>query len=322
MIRNVLGALGLERRSASESLRKELKLINQNLDKIHRSLSSLEERSHTDPTLTRSILELSSRLELLSTTPGPSNKLASSDLDSLLRHYERLITLSKNSEIAIKKSIIDGQDNQFRQIESILWLQRFLDIQRPLPWTRGWAASPDFLLHIYTIIRNNRPKTVVELGSGVSTLVAAAALRENGAGQLLTLESDEQHAETTARLLETEELLEFAQVEFAPLEPWTPKKPSPLGEQWSWYRTAGALSKHDSIEVLIIDGPPQATGRFARFPAIPELRQKLARGALVVLDDARRPDEQAITSAWVEDYQMTVTQHRNYEKGLVEFRAF
>ena len=60
-----------------------------------------------------------------------------------------------------------------RQVEARAVLEAKLDLGQPLPLTRGWAASPDFLLYVFDHILQYRPKTVVELGSGVSTAVAA-----------------------------------------------------------------------------------------------------------------------------------------------------
>lgn len=53
-----------------------------------------------------------------------------------------------------------------------------------------------------------------------------------------------------------------------------------------------------NVDLLVIDGPPEATGNWARYPALPLLREKLRSGAVVVLDDTHRADERAILEAW------------------------
>ncbi|MBS3748021.1 MAG: hypothetical protein KGY49_13355, partial [Wenzhouxiangellaceae bacterium] len=45
-----------------------------------------------------------------------------------------------------------------------------------LPAPEGWAASSDVLSLLIDMIRKKRPEVVVELGSGISTVVLAAAL--------------------------------------------------------------------------------------------------------------------------------------------------
>ena len=50
--------------------------------------------------------------------------------------------------------------------------------------------------------------------------------------------------------------------------------------------------------VLFVDDPPGPTGPQARYPAIPVLSDRLADGAIVVLDDASRADEATIVERW------------------------
>jgi hypothetical protein len=55
------------------------------------------------------------------------------------------------------------------------------------------------------------------------------------------------------------------------------------------------------IPMLVVDGPPRATGAAARYPAFPLLQSVLAQKATIVLDDADRPDEEEIVSRWLAD---------------------
>jgi len=75
--------------------------------------------------------------------------------------------------------------NEVLQVIALFQLYQALSPRRLLPRTRGWAASPDFLLTLYHTIRSRRPELVVEIGSGVSTLVCAYALQQNGSGRLV-----------------------------------------------------------------------------------------------------------------------------------------
>ena len=64
-----------------------------------------------------------------------------------------------------------------------------------------------------------------------------------------------------------------------------------------WYDDAvvaaglDAALQGDLIDLLLVDGPPAyAVGHgLARYPALPVLRDRLAPGATVVLDDVERP---------------------------------
>src|SRR5690606_5204664 len=92
---------------------------------------------------------------------------------------ENIEAMQTGSVAKIEKSVERIAFNEFRPHEALDALRQLLKFDLPLPATRGWAAAPDFLLHLCQRIATHRPKVVVELGSGVSTLVAAAALAAN-----------------------------------------------------------------------------------------------------------------------------------------------
>jgi hypothetical protein len=54
--------------------------------------------------------------------------------------------------------------------------------------------------------------------------------------------------------------------------------------------------------MLVVDGPPEATGPDARFPALFVLEPKLADTATIVFDDVNRQDEQAALRRWTETF--------------------
>jgi chaperonin cofactor prefoldin len=207
-----------------------------------------------------------------------------------------------------------------KSVERIAF-NEFLKFDLPLPATRNWAASPDFLLHLYQHIAAHRPKVVVELGSGVSTLVAAAALAANGDdGRLYSLDHDGAYARATSELLSQHGLSHIASVHHAPLGPWQPPHATELGEEWQWYSVPEAVNALDAINLLVVDGPPKATGPVARYPAVPHFRSRLTPGSTILLDDARRPDEKTAAEAWSKEDGLTLElllrPDHGFEKGL------
>jgi len=181
---------------------------------------------------------------------------------------------------------------QFRQLEALQGLYAELAPQCSLPPTRGWAGSPDFLLELCRHTRTARPQVVVECSSGVSTVVLARCLQRNGTGMLYSFEHDHDYARETRAHLQRHGLQDWARVLDAPLIPHQLD-----GEDWPWYHLA-ALPAGAKIDLLVIDGPPQATRRLARYPAGPLLFPRLAPGGAVFLDDAHRPDEQQALARW------------------------
>ncbi|MFA9217698.1 MAG: class I SAM-dependent methyltransferase [Sphingomonadaceae bacterium] len=183
----------------------------------------------------------------------------------------------------------------FRQIEAVHGLYAELGLQHSLPPTRGWAASPDFLLELVRHVRSRAPHTVLECSSGVSTLVLARCLQLNGVGKVLSLEHDPVYAAHTREQLRLHGLLDWAAVIDAPLVPQVID-----GADWIWYDLT-QLPMEAAIDLLVIDGPPQAIGALARYPAGPRLFERLAAHGCVFLDDAARPDERAIIARWQQE---------------------
>lgn len=196
----------------------------------------------------------------------------------------------------------------FRQLEALQGLYVELSLRRSLPDTRGWAASPDFLLELVRHARAAGPLTVVECSSGTSTLVLARCMQLNGAGKVYSLEHDLQYAEQTRQQLQLHGLQGWAEVLYAPLLPH-----SIGGERWPWYALADVPAT--GIDMLVIDGPPQGTRAQARFPAGPLLFSRLSDNAAVFLDDADRADEQAILQRWQQDFPELLRSSRPCEKG-------
>jgi cephalosporin hydroxylase len=54
-------------------------------------------------------------------------------------------------------------------------------------WTGGPFSHSDAMAY-YSFVRHLRPRTIVEIGSGWSTLVADAALRANGSGRIVCVD--------------------------------------------------------------------------------------------------------------------------------------
>lgn len=208
----------------------------------------------------------------------------------------------------------------FRQVEALNSLVSVLNIDSPLPATRGWAASPDFLLYIYDHVLRLKPALVVELGSGISTLVVALALKKNGYGAVVSIDHEDRYALETEKHLAEHDLTSIAKVHRAGLSSWEPANITKLGEKWQWYDIPTEVSSLQGIDLLIVDGPPERSGKFARYPAVPDFWNRLATGGYVLLDDTIRPDETAAAHAWAEEYGMDLEIFPDFEKGLAVLR--
>jgi predicted O-methyltransferase YrrM len=175
-----------------------------------------------------------------------------------------------------------------------------------LPNLGSWKADTGFLHRIVDAVEALRPRNVVELGAGASSLVCARALQLNGGG---TLHSFDQHAGFVAA---TREWLESEGVE-ARLH-HAPLVASPAGWRGEWYHLANLP---ETIDLLIIDGPPWTVHPLVR-GAAEVLFERLSPGAVVLLDDASRPGERAVARRWAEAWPgMRFERHGGSTKGTL-----
>lgn len=199
-------------------------------------------------------------------------------------------------------------DSLYRQFESLIGLYAELQPVRGLPGTRGWAASPDFLLHLARTARDQRPDTIVECSCGTSTIVLARICQINGQGHVYSLEHEAQFANITREHLRRLGLDEWATVVDAPIK-------QSSHSDTPWYDTASL--NVGTIDLLVVDGPPAALAPQARFPAGPHLFDRLAPRGLVFVDDADRPDERALVQRWQQAFPGLRRSELPAEKGLV-----
>lgn len=176
-------------------------------------------------------------------------------------------------------------------------LRPLLDGGAFLPWSEG-AMSPAGLATVATEIAFGERRLVAELGSGISTVVLARLARQLE-GRIFTVEHSPEWAGWVRRALERDGLEDVATVIEAPLEPHAL---SVGGAPW-YAEAAFAELPSDGIELLLVDGPPGYGDGMARsrHPALPALAERLAPGALVVLDDADREGESEILDRWEEE---------------------
>jgi predicted O-methyltransferase YrrM len=185
----------------------------------------------------------------------------------------------------------------YKQTEGLISILSCLKLNRPLPPLRAWAVAPDLAQILLSTIFSERPNTIVECGSGTSTLLMSYCLKQNGQGFILSLDDGEQFADATRRNLRAHSVEEWAKVIHAPL-----REIQLNGKRWQWYDTA-FLENVGSVDLLIVDGPRGSLGHMMRYPALPLLFSRLSPRAVVILDDSRRPDEKQIVDAWLKEFR-------------------
>ncbi len=208
------------------------------------------------------------------------------------------------SDIAALASLVRARDNHaqkklragFSSLLNMIAILPQLEIEGVLPPFphQGFEITGEEAAFLFQLIRRLRPKLVMELGGGSSTILFAAALRANGAGRLISVEHDEEHAKRTAQLLEQAELAGWVQPVMAPLVECR------VGDQaFNWYSLDPLLAAFsEKIDLLFVDGPPGKIQSLSRYPALPLLAPHLAPHATVFVDDGGRDDEMQMIELW------------------------
>jgi predicted O-methyltransferase YrrM len=183
-----------------------------------------------------------------------------------------------------------------------------LGLSRDIAYDPNWSAAPDFLELIVNHALATKPACIVECSSGTTTLMLAQCCRLNGRGEVFSLENGAQFAAKTRAELNRLGLDTYAEVIDAPLT-----RQMVAGREFQWYALEHLTPPR--IDMLVIDGPPGFIQRHSRYPALPQLFDRLADGAVVFLDDAARPDEREIVASWLHDCPSLRRHYIEAERG-------
>lgn len=191
---------------------------------------------------------------------------------------------------------------QRRHTQALISLHQQIHFRLPMPPITGWTATPELLNLIYFYVRHTRPANILELGSGLSTLICSYGCHQNEKGMVWSLDHEPPYLEKTRSLLEQHQLAGYSSLVNAPLTS-TEITHHGTGKRISkrWYQL-GELPDDVSYDVLIVDGPPHGTNAYARYPAMEKLYDKLNSNAVVIIDDTNRDDEQKMIELWKKAY--------------------
>jgi hypothetical protein len=136
------------------------------------------------------------------------------------------------------------------------------------------ALSPNWsdLWFLYSLVRKRKPKTLLEFGSGWSSVVLAAAVRDNGAGKLWSVETDQHWADVTEKAF-PESLRSIVTV----------VRSEALPEDRDVAGWLHANVPDIDPDFLYLDGPPLNTQRRVAFDPL-DLEPRFQPGFVMVVD--------------------------------------
>lgn len=242
--------------------------------------------------------------------PEQLQKLHAELLEQINRQSIDLINVRKQLERTVKNEM----RNTTKQLEAFLGVQSYLNNGERVPSMHGWPISPDLALYLIELVDNNDYDLIIEFGSGTSTVLigkvlARTAQRRQGkpATIQVAFEHLEQYHAQTLSQLQQAGLAEKVRLVLAPLKPYI----APNGNTYLYYSCHEPLAELAQEAnpaglkiLLIVDGPPSATGKHARYPAVPEILSHFKEASLdIILDDYIRNDEKEVTQLWLQDIE-------------------
>jgi hypothetical protein len=181
-----------------------------------------------------------------------------------------------------------------------------------------WALDAKVLNFLEHVIRQTRPRAVLEFGSGVGTVCIARYMYElHGLAEepvVYSIEQDELHVEHTRRLLRNLGLERVGRVIHAPLKTQFIENTPTRCYDLSGERLREALG-HVRPDFVIVDGPAGEDG--VRFGTVPLAREWVSDGAMLFLDDALRDSELQTSLMWLKLPYVSIEGIHLLGKGLL-----
>jgi len=178
----------------------------------------------------------------------------------------------------------------------------------------GWSISPREVMHICNDIVINKRESVVEFGLGFSTICVAQLIKKNKLStQFISVENDKSWFDDFQKLIKKLDLSDYVKCVYAPISTIQPK--FSIKSQKLWYNTQfldKEIKNLNHVDLVIIDGPFGGTTPYARYSAIPYLKDKLSNSYTIFLDDSSRPEETEIIKVWKKSLNCKVVNKIRY----------
>ena len=198
--------------------------------------------------------------------------------------------------------------NKIEDIYSYLLIQDLVKFPEYFATTTSSLRFHTLAVILNDIIINQR-KSIIEFGSGVSTLAISNLIKKNNLKcSFVSIEDNKEWFDLISSFLSRNDLQKNVKIIYAPLES------SDLAlEDNLWYSMQAlnnGISKESKISLAIIDGPAawKPKIRLSRYPAIPYLINFLTEEYSIYLDDTNRKGEKEVFSLWHQKYNLKFEQ--------------
>jgi hypothetical protein len=161
-----------------------------------------------------------------------------------------------------------------------------------------------FVLHflVNEIIINNR-RSIIEFGSGISTIIICRLFRYNKIKPqfFISVEHNFEWFKFIKEQLELESLSSYVDLIYAPLEKFK------VGQnEYTWYKRNDITINNLFFDLVLVDGPPANKEEIleSRYPALPFVNRNLLESCAIFLDDANRGGEKKVLLRWQKEFNL------------------
>lgn len=213
-----------------------------------------------------------------------------------MKSLNRLISFNNLLDNYNKMEMLKEQ--QEKEIYCRLLLNNLFEGYEHLPITKSSMSFFAIAMITNDIMINGR-RTILEFGSGLSTILIARLIKKNNIPcTIYTIEHDKTWFDLLNTILTKENTIENVISIHAPLNSSKKSK-----NDLKWYNEDSLLNglpENILFDLVIIDGPPahEKSKTLSRYPAIPFVSNKLNKSFSVYVDDASRNGEREIINYW------------------------
>ena len=209
----------------------------------------------------------------------------------ILNHID---TKTNNINFNVAKQL----NTTYDRIDALMSIHNIIELNAPLPIMHDWRVSSDYAHATLSSLIEKGEGSVIDVGSGISTLLFGYGVKKNGSGKVIALEHSEEYFEKSKALIKLHKLEDYCELYYCPLKEYDLE-----GEKWLWYDISDIEFPND-ITLISVDGPPGGTQYMARYPAVPLMINYITKKTLVYLDDSNREEEKLSVERWNKEFSL------------------
>lgn len=295
--------------STFQVLKGKLDVLDSEVAKIRNSAKeTVELASNVNNRFGAVLTALESISTSIPSTIADTLKSTNENLDKLPKLFSDLLLESSFESSSKIDSIVKSRTaNVVTQLEAYDTIKRFLQYGVLPVHFHGWPVSPDVGVRLIDMITTQKFDLIIEFGSGTSTLIMSSALAKTSPAQTRFISFDhlEKYYNSTLAMLRKHDVEQHVDLCHAPLTSF-----EALGNTYMHYDCESKLTQvyNENIPanvLVLVDGPPGATNKHARYPAFPKIINIFEQSNLTIfMDDYSRIDEKECVEMWEKEAEL------------------